>query len=96
VAQGARVAAVGVSLTGLFGLVAAMGAADGPPAPPPPGPDGSPVPAAAPPPVGVPVLTVADDGRLVVVPPPALTAVPQVLSVTPDTTASVVTTNGSR
>ena len=94
VAQGARIAAAGVSLTGLFGLVAAMGAAEARSAQPQPAP--APVPAAAQPPAGVPALTVADDGRLVALPPQALTAAPQVVSVTPDTTATVATTNGSR
>ena len=56
----------------------------------------APVPAAAQPPAGVPALTVADDGRLVALPPQARTAAPQVVSVTPDTTATVATTNGSR
>ena len=94
VAQGARIAAAGASLTGLFGLVAAMGAAEARSAQPQPAP--APVPAAAQPPAGVPALTVADDGRLVALPPQALTAAPQVGSVTPDTTATVATTNGSR
>lgn len=94
VAQGARIAVAGASLTGLFGLVAAMAAAEVRSSQPQPA--SVPVPAVAQPPAGVPALTVADDGRLVVQPPQALTATPQVVSVTPDPAQTVVRTNGSR